>query len=115
MRLIERLKLHRQGGIIDLFIIEIRLEIRKRRSQLDRKGHDLKALIDQILIPQLFKNPPDRLHKGRIHRPIGMIKIDPAADAIDRFFPFTRIAKNDLAALFIKIGDAELLNRGSSG
>ncbi len=108
-------KLHRQGRIVDFFIIEIGLEIRKRRAEPCGKRHHFESFVNEPFLIELAKDPPHRFHVVKIHRVIGIFKRDPPRHASDDLFPLFCISQNNRAALFIEGRNAKSFDGGCAG
>ena len=96
----------RTRRVVNLLIILPSFKVRQRREQPSRVWHDLKTPIDELLVKKLLKRPPDALHKAKIERLVVVLKVDPAAHALDRGAPFGRVAHHDRAALCVVLVDA---------
>src|ERR1051325_855278 len=79
---------------------------RKRRAATPGIRHNLIALVQQILVPEIFQDPPDRLNVVVGVRDIGILKINPERDAICQAFPILNIGKHGLPAKFVEFIDA---------
>ena len=107
VRLAEHGKAYRDGGILNVLVIEACLEIGKRGRNADRIRDDLVAFIDEALLIKLLENPPDALHEAHVHREIGVLHVDPAAHPANRPLPLLGIALNDSTAGCVVFVDAE--------
>ena len=105
---VDELQQHRDRRVLNVLIVRRRLEVRQHRAELGRDRHHLDALIDQAFVPQLFDDPPDRLHVPDVHRLVVVVEIDPAAETRDRVTPLRDVTLHDFAALGVVAGDAEL-------
>ena len=78
-------ELHRDRWIIDLLIriIHRDLKIGDRSPELPGVERYSLSFVDESLFPELRKYPHDRFHVVLIHRAIGVVHIDPAADLVD--------------------------------
>lgn len=93
-------------GIIDIAVSLARLEIRQRGRAPRRVRHHTQAAVHHALLEQLAERPPHRLHKRDIQRLVIIIKVDPAAHALDGGAPLGRVAHDDLPALVVVLVDA---------
>ena len=73
------------------------------------------GFVDPLFFPELFKHPPDGLHKVGVHGFIIVIKIDPTAHAGDGFAPFADIGLHHGTAFFVKHIHPGFHNRGGTG
>jgi hypothetical protein len=69
-------------------------------------GLDLVALDQEPLAPELGQRPPDRLDIGVAVGVIGMIEVDPVADALGHRPPLPLVGVDALEAGAIELGDA---------
>jgi hypothetical protein len=92
--------------VVDLLIILSSLKVRQRREQARRVGHDLETAIDEAPVKELLERPPDALHEAKIERLVVVVKVDPAAHALDGGPPLGRVAHDDRAALGVVFVDA---------
>ena len=81
-------------------------EIRQRRLTARAEDDDLLAFIDQTPLPQALEDMDDGLHVVGIHRPIVVVEVDPAAEAIDDRPPFRGIADDHLSTALVEAVDA---------
>ena len=100
-------KTHGHGRILDRAVVHPRLKVGQRGAQPPRVRHDLVALVDQALVPQLGKDPPDRLHKLGVHRLVIVVKIDPTAHALYGLAPQARVAQHNRPAGLIVLVHAK--------
>ena len=101
---------HRDGRVLDIPIVHVGFEVRQRRLEGHRHRHHLEAAVHQALVPELFQDPPDRLHVPGVHGLVVVVEVDPAADAAHDGAPLVDVALDDLPALGVVAGDAELLH-----
>ena len=92
--------------VVDLLVILPSLKVRQRREQPGRVGHDLKTAIDELLVEKLLERPPDALHEAQIECLVVIVKVDPAAHALDSGAPLARVAHHDRAALCVVLVNA---------
>jgi hypothetical protein len=62
--------------------------------------------IDLLLVKQLLKHPPNRLHKGCVKGLVVVVKVDPTPDSIDRSLPFRRVSHHNVTTRLIVIPNA---------
>ena len=73
---------HVDARIDDVLIAERDLVAGERRAAARAVGHDLVALVEQPLVVDLAQRPPDRLDVRRVERAVGVVEVDPEADAL---------------------------------
>ncbi len=80
--------------------------VRKRRAAARAVRDDLVALVEQVLVPEILQDPPDRLDVlvGIGH--IGVVQIDPEGDAVGQPFPILDVVEDRLPAQLVELGDA---------
>ena len=64
------------------------------------------ALVEQVLVGDLAQRPPHGLDVGRVERPVGVVEVDPEADALGQRVPVLQEREDRLAALLVELGDA---------
>jgi hypothetical protein len=112
------LEAHRQARILAAFVAVFlrdgvallrtlrHFEVAERRAERGADRLDAKALVDEPLVPELFEDPPHRLHEARVHGPVAVLEVDPATHALDRAAPFVREAQYRCAACGVELGHA---------
>ena len=68
--------------------------------------HDLVALVEQVLVPDLPQQPPDRLDVLVGERVVGVVQVDPEADALGEALPLLEVGGDALPAQLVELGDA---------
>jgi hypothetical protein len=58
----------------------------------------------------LAQRPPDRLDVRRVERAIGVVEVDPEADALGQRVPVLEVLEDRLAAALVELGDPEGLD-----
>ena len=86
------------------------LVARDRRAAARAVGHDLEALVEQALVPDAAQQPPDRLDVLVGERVVGVVEVDPEADALGHPVPVLEVGEDALAAEVVELGDAVLLD-----
>src|SRR3970282_728067 len=66
--------------------------------------------VDEALVPELLDDPPDGLDVVAVVGDVGVVHIDPEADALREGLPFLDVAEDALAAAAVELLDAELLD-----
>ena len=59
---------------------------------------------------ETLERPPDRLDVGRIHRPVGVVHVDPEADPPGQVLPVLHVAAHRLPTSLVELGDPEGLD-----
>ena len=103
------------GVCILLVASQVELVVGKYSGAPRAVWQDIEALVDKPLVPQLFHNPPDRLHVVWVHGLVVVVKIDPAAHTGHSLAPFAGVAEHDLAAVLVELGDSVVLDLLLSG
>src|SRR3954470_19653115 len=70
------------------------------------------ALVEQALVVDLAKRPPDRLDVGVVERAVGVVEVQPEADALGERGPVLEVLEDRLAAQAVELGDADALDVG---
>ena len=86
------------------------LVARERGAAPAAVGHDLGALVDELLVPELVEEPPDALDVVVGHRPVGVGGVEPHADPAGQRRPVLDVAVHRLAAPLVERLDAEVLD-----
>ena len=68
------------------------------------------ALEEQVVVPHRLQRPPHRLDVGRVERAVGVLEVDPVADALGQRRPVLEELEDGLAALRVELGDAVALD-----
>ena len=78
-------------------------------------GGDAVVLTQQPLVEALLEPPPHRLDVGRLHRPVGVVHVDPVAHPLGEFAEGVDVTGDRLAALGVEGFDTVLLDVWFSG
>jgi len=84
--------------------------IGERGSTTGAIGYHLVTLIEQIFIPDLLQNPPDRFDILVMQSDVGIIHVDPITDFVSELFPFTYVLEDARTAFLVEGGDAVFLD-----
>ena len=79
--------------------------IRKRRPAARTVRHDLEPLVEQVLLPEVFQNRPDRFDIFVLERDVSCFQVNPITDTVGQSFPFLDVGKRRLAAQRIEFID----------
>ena len=109
-RLIPQGELDENGRVFDLFVAHSHLVIRQGGAAAGAIRYNLVALVDEVLIPQLLEDPPDRLDVFILQGDVGVVHVNPEADAVGQLLPFPDVAKDTLAALGVELSHAIVLD-----
>ena len=109
-----RLRLEREAHVDRVFrdvLVALRhLVAADRRAAARAVRHDLVALVEQALVPDLPQQPPDRLDVLVGERVVGVAEVDPEADALGEALPLLQVRGDALAAELVELGDAVVLD-----
>lgn len=94
--------------IKDISVIISGLEVTQRSSASGRVRHDPQPTVHHSLLPQLSKDPPNTLHKRRVHRLVSIIEIDPSTHFLDDMLPIRRILEHNLSTFGIVLVNTHL-------
>eukprot|EP00760_Papus_ankaliazontas_P021320 PhM_4_TR18673/c0_g1_i1/m.71141 len=98
------------GGVRDVLVVHVGLEVAQRRRAARAEGHHLEAAVDELLVPELLEDPPDGLHVREVHRLVVVLEVDPATEARHDLLPLTGVAHDNAAAVLVVLIDAELFD-----
>jgi len=73
---------------------------------------NLVSLVNKFLVPQLFDGPPAGLDISIVQRYIGVVDINPEADAFCQCIPLLKILEYALSAKLVEFGYSIALNLG---
>ena len=105
------MELDEDAGIDGAFLVALRqLVAAQRRAAARAVGDDLVPLEEQILVPKLLHDPPERFDILIVEGHIGRLEIDPEGHAFGQRFPLADVLHGRLAAELVELGDAELLD-----
>ena len=90
----------------DLLVALRHLVTGDRRAAARAVGHDLEALVEEALVPDAAQDPPDRLDVVVGERVVGVVEVDPEADALGHAVPLAQVRQHALAAQLVELGDA---------
>mmetsp|Transcript_25713 Transcript_25713/g.37932 ORF Transcript_25713/g.37932 Transcript_25713/m.37932 type:complete len:323 (-) Transcript_25713:161-1129(-) len=96
----------RGGGVCDIAVVQTRLKVGERGVARSGVRHDLVRAVHQLLLEDSFENPPNGLHKPRLHGLVVVLEVDPAPQSVDYSLPLAGVACHDAAAFFVVGGDA---------
>ena len=82
----------------------------QRRAALGAVGHDLVVLVEQPGVPDLAQRPPHRLDVVVVQRAVGVVQVQPEADALGERVPLLQELEHGLAAALVELGDAVALD-----
>ena len=108
--LAEQRKTHIYGGVLYVPVAKRDLVRGERRSTTRAVGHDLVALVEQVLLPELGERPPDRLDVVVVQGDVGVVEVDPEADPLGQPVPLLDVLEDRLAAAPVELGDAVFLD-----
>ena len=91
--------------VLDVLVVAVGFEVGERGRQLPAVGHDPMRAVDPVLVPQLLKDPPDRLHELEVHGLVVIIKVDPAPHPVDDLAPVRDVGLHHRATLLVELCD----------
>ncbi len=100
------------GGFVDDLLVDIglsQLMTREGRPATRAVGHHLDVLVEQPFVPEALQVPPHRLDVLGGERPIGVVDVDPVADALGQRLPVVHVVAHRLAAQPGELGHADPL------
>ena len=100
------------GGIGDVLVVLVGLEVGEGGGEGSRVGHDAVATVDLALVEQLLEHPPLGLHEGRVHGLVVVVEVDPAAETLNGMAPLLTVPHDDGAALGVVLLEAHLHDGG---
>ena len=68
------------------------------------------VLDEQPALVDLLERPPHALDVLGVHRPVGLVGVDPVAHALGHLLELVDVAEDRLAALGVELGDAVVLD-----
>ena len=105
-------QLHVGRQVGDVVVAERDLVGRERRLAARAVGDDLVALVEAAGVPHLAHRPPARLDVVVVHRHVGVLEVDPEADALGQPVPVLDVAEDGGATSLVELGDPVLLDLG---
>ena len=96
---------HIDRGVGDVAVAQRHLVGGQRRPAPGAVGDDLVALVEQALVIDLAQRPPDRLDVALIQRAVGVVEVDPEADALGQPLPLLHVGEHRLPAAGVERGD----------
>ena len=102
-------KLGSYRGICHILITARLIELVRRKScsRFGRVGLNGVSFIDQILVVELFEQPPNRLHIFGSIGDIGLVHIDPIPHLFGQITPYVCVAHHSFAACRIVLVHAD--------
>ena len=92
---------HVDGILGDVLVALRHLVAADRRAAARAVGHDLVALVEQALVPDLPQQPPHRLDVLVGVGVVGVVEVDPEADALGEALPLLEVGGDALAARWL--------------
>ena len=109
-RSVEHGEAHEDRGVRHFVVALRHLVVGQAGATARAVGRDPVVLDQQALVEDLLERPPDRLDVGRVHRPVGLVEVDPVAHALGEPVELTDVLLHRLAAPGIELGDAVVLD-----
>ncbi len=101
-------KPHIDRRVIDFPVTLRHLVRRECRADSRVVRHDLVALIDQVAIPDLLQQAPDRFDVTVVQREVGFVEVDPESHALSHRLPVGDVAHDRDAAFLDEVADTDL-------
>ena len=101
---------HVDARLFDLLVALRHLVTRDGRAAAGAVGHDLVALVEEVLVPDLAQQPPHRLDVLVGERVVGVAEVDPETDALGQAVPLLEVGEDALLAETVELDDAVLLD-----
>mmetsp|Transcript_50895 Transcript_50895/g.114448 ORF Transcript_50895/g.114448 Transcript_50895/m.114448 type:complete len:741 (+) Transcript_50895:1036-3258(+) len=87
----DKLELHNDGGVGDLFVPLRDLEVGERRTTGGAVRHDAEGPVDEALVEEFLEDPPAALHERKIHGLVVVVEVHPAAKPLYNLPPLGRV------------------------
>ena len=97
---------HVDGVLGDVLVALRHLVAADGRAAARAVGHDLVALVEQVLVPDLPQQPPHRLDVVVGVGVVRVVQVDPEADALGEPLPLREVRGDALPAELVELGDA---------
>ncbi len=94
------------GRIGDQLVAGRHLVRRQRRAAARAVRHHLVALVEQAFLGELAQDPPHRLDITIGHGHVGVVEVQPHADALGHTVPVVHVRGHRLAAQLVELGHA---------
>ena len=104
--LVAQREAHVHGRVHDVAVAQRHLVRGQRRAAARAVGHDLVALVEQVLLPDLLERPPDRLDVLVVVGHIGVVHVDPEADPLGEPGELVHVLEHRLAAALVELRHA---------
>ena len=105
--LVRELEEHVDAGVLDVVLVPLRELVGAERGHAPRAvGDDLEPLVEQLLLPHVLEQRPHRLHVGRLVGDVGVVEVEPEADAVGELDPLADVPVAGLLALLVELVDA---------
>jgi hypothetical protein len=105
----------RTSRVLNIFVSLSGLKVGERSGAAGGVRHNLESAVDEVLLPQLSKDPPDRLHKRSVEGLVVVVEVNPPSQALDGTAPFGRVPHHDGAALGVVLVDSHGHDVGLGG
>ncbi len=109
-------ELHVDAGVDGaLLVAQGELVAAQRRAAAWAVGDHLVALVEEILLPELFQDPPEGLNVLVLHGHVGVLQVHPEGHALGQGFPLVQVLPDRLLAHLVEASHAVLLDLGLAG
>ena len=101
---------HIDRGVFGFGVAQRYFVAGERRTTPRAIGHHFVVAVEQVAFPEVFENPPDGFDVRVLHRHVGVVEVDPEADAVGQFAPLFDVAEDRFAAEFVEFSHPVLFN-----
>ena len=104
-------ELHEYGHVLRFVVVALgHLVVAQGRDAAGAVPDRPIGLVDQVPVPELLQDPPHRLDIRVFEGDVGVLHVDPEADAVGERLPLFHVAHHVLLAGGVELGDAVLLD-----
>lgn len=102
----------RTSRVMDVPVFQPRFEVTQRSGAPSGVRHNPQSLVNQVLLKQLSKDPPDTFHVGSVERLVIVVKVDPPSQPLHRLPPLGRVSHDNGTTFFVVLVDTQSENVG---
>ena len=106
---------HVHARVVDGLVPQRDLCIGQGGAAAGAVRRDLVRFLQQAPLEQRLQRPPHRLDVAGRHRPVGLVEVDPVADALGEPLELAHVSLDRLAAPLVELGDPERLDIALAG
>ncbi len=93
------------GGVGNLLVVLLYLEVGEDGVAGVGVGHDAPAAVDESLFEEHLEDVPHGLHEAEVHGLVVVAEVDPPAEAVDHGLPLAGVPHDDVPALLVVLLD----------